>query len=173
MSEHEPAALKDTDAGTSAECQEAGLLENFSFFPKPDATAQLFGLAPLSQSLPDTFAEMVNCYEELLCDVTERAGHGLEPHVSETLRIMSQELGILKAGPRDVIDIHVTAIKHRLNEVPKDRAGVYVQKSRLSVLEFMGYLAAYYRNYAYMPERYKQNSNDIPAMLAGNSDEEK
>ncbi|MBF0345165.1 MAG: hypothetical protein HQL06_13170 [Nitrospirae bacterium] len=149
--------------------QEPGLGDIFSFFPKPTATAQLFGLAPLSQSLPETFTEMVNCYEELLCNVVECRQQRLELYTSEVLRVLGQELGLLKAGPRDVLDIHVAALKHRAKEIRPDMLKNYLERSPLLALEFMGNLAAYYRNYAYLPKKHEQNSKDIPAMLADTS----
>ncbi|KJU86111.1 response regulator receiver protein [Candidatus Magnetobacterium bavaricum] len=164
--------VQDNDSGQDIDHEsgrELGLSEFFSFFPKTRVTAQLFGLAPLSQSLPDTFAEMVNCYEELLCDVVECKQQRMELYTSEVLRVLSQELGLLKAGPKDVLDIHVAALKHRRKEIQPDMLENYIERSPLLALEFMGNLVAYYRNYAYLPEKHKQNSKDIPAMLADTS----
>ncbi len=163
------AELKDMVEGLSDK-QETRPYDRFSFFPMTDITPQLFGLAPLSQSLPETFAEIVNCYGELLGELTKRRDNHVERYMTETLRVISQQLGLLKAGPKDVVEIHVTALKHKLHEIKQDKMHLYIERSRLLALDFMGYLVSYYRSYAYLSEKYKQNSLDISAMIADKSD---
>ena len=61
---------------------------------------------------------------------------------------MGEDIGFLNGRPRDVVEIHSTALKRKSNGAAPQRAQAYVQEGRLMVLEVMGYLASYYRNYS-------------------------
>jgi hypothetical protein len=51
------------------------------------------------------------------------------------------------AGPRDLVDMHGLALKIKTREVTPQKMGAYVEEGRFLILELMGYLAAFYRNY--------------------------
>ena len=54
---------------------------------------------------------------------------------------------MLSAGPRDVIDLHVSALQQRLDQAGREEAAALVEEGRLLVLELMGYVVTYYRSY--------------------------
>ena len=56
-------------------------------------------------------------------------------------------MGFLKAGPRDVIDIHTLTLRKKNEKATQAKAQAYVAEGRLMVLELMGYLTSYYRKY--------------------------
>jgi CheY-like chemotaxis protein len=109
-------------------------------------SAQLFGSGTLQQTLPDIFAEMVERYCVLLDLALEERAYRVEHNVSEGFLFMVERLGFLKAGPRDVIDIHSAALKHKIADASPARAQAYVEEGRLTALELMGDLVSYYRN---------------------------
>lgn len=62
------------------------------------------------------------------------------------LRALAHELGQRGAGPREVIDLHIAALKNVLDsQPPPTQAETDTQESRLVALELMGYLVLYYR----------------------------
>ncbi|MBF0565879.1 MAG: response regulator [Nitrospirae bacterium] len=129
------------------------LLDRFAFSPKNAITAQLFGFVPLCRSQPETFKELVACYEELLDEALKQQTHNavcdMFDNMSDKLQALSERLGFLRLGPREVIEIHATALRQQTQKVSQSKAMVYVEEGRNMVLELMGYLVSYYRKYSY------------------------
>ncbi len=121
-------------------------LEQLSAPPPATVTAQLFGVAPLRQSAPDAFKQLAQRYGELMDLALEQRAYRVEHDVSGELRSMSARLGFLRAGPRDVVEVHSNALKAKTRQAAPTRAQAYVEEGRLMVLELMGYLVSYYRN---------------------------
>jgi PAS domain S-box-containing protein len=130
----------------NARQKEMHALELLSGAPQAGVTAASFGLLPLRQSLPDTFKQMVARYQNLLELALERRIYKIEQDPSEDLREAAEQLGLLRAGPRDVVEIHMTALKQKVSGLNALKAQAYADEGRLIVLELMGYLASYYRN---------------------------
>ncbi len=64
----------------------------------------------------------------------------------DPIKKLAAELSFLKAGARDIIDIHKEALKYMLNEDSAKRAFLIKEESRIVLLEIMGYLLNFYRN---------------------------
>jgi hypothetical protein len=94
---------------------------------------------------PDLFCELVETYEVVLVRGLDRLIYNEEP-LSKPLRVMSSRLGLAGAGPRDVVEIHGMALRHRCEAQPPGAARALADEGRLMVLELMGYLAGFYRN---------------------------
>ncbi|NWJ94510.1 MAG: response regulator [Chloroflexi bacterium] len=141
--------LADLEQTQQREQQEREIqtLELFSSFLPTSVTAQTFGLGPLRNSLPEIFDDLVQRYSNLLDLALEQRLYKVEYAVSEALRALSERLGFLKSGPRDVVEIHSTALKKTLKGVTPQKAQAYTEEGRWMVLELMGYLVSYYRNY--------------------------
>jgi len=114
---------------------------------KTSVTARMFGSEPLKESVPDIFEELVAGYGDLLDLALEERAYKVEYNISEKLRIMADKLGFLKAGPRDVVEIHTKALKQKSKNATLAKAQAYVIEGRLMVLELMGFLTSYYRRY--------------------------
>lgn len=123
-------------------------LEQLSRSTGTTITARLFGATPLRESLPDLFNELVQSYGTLLDRALEQRTYKVDHKTSDELRLIAEQLGFLKASPRDVVKIHSTALKHKTDYAPPQKAQAYVEEGRMLVLELMGYLVSYYRNYA-------------------------
>jgi len=102
---------------------------------------------PLRKAVPDTFGEFVERYSLLMDLALEERAYKVDHNVSEVLRDLAEHVGLLRAGPRDVMEIHVKALKEKSRAVSSLKAQAYADEGRLMVLELMGYLVAYYRNY--------------------------
>jgi hypothetical protein len=96
---------------------------------------------------PDLFCELVETYEVILVRGLDRLIYKEEPP-SRPLRAMSTRLGLVGAGPRDVVEIHGLALRHQCETQPEGAARALADEGRLMVLELMGYLAGFYRNRA-------------------------
>lgn len=123
-------------------------LEHLSQPVNTTVTARLFGATPLRESLPDLFNELVQRYGHLLDIALEQRTYKVDYALSEDLRLIAEQLGFLKAGPRDVVKMHSTALKRKTTNAAPQKVQAYVEEGRLMVLELMGYLVSYYRNYA-------------------------
>ncbi|MCX8070177.1 MAG: hypothetical protein N2738_06710, partial [Thermodesulfovibrionales bacterium] len=62
-------------------------------------------------------------------------------------------LGLMRIGPRDLIEIHTTALKQLSKGMSSERAQAYVNEGKIMLIELMGYLVNYYRNYFIMTSK--------------------
>jgi len=110
-------------------------------------TAQRFGVLPLRDSMPRQFEDMVQTYARVLGDALDQRNFKVDRKTSQALHDLADQLGLLSAGPRDVIDLHVSGLKQRLAEADREESAALVEESRLLVLELMGHVVTYYRSY--------------------------
>jgi DNA-binding response OmpR family regulator len=128
--------------------RELDALKQFPYSTSTLVSARSFGLLPLRESLPDLFTELTQHYGELLDLALEQRLYKVHHPLSETLRALGEQLVFLKAGPRDVVQIHHATLEIKAAQVTPSRAQGYLEEGRLLVLELMGYVASYYRNQA-------------------------
>jgi PAS domain S-box-containing protein len=128
--------------------QELRALDVLSAPPQTTITAEAFGLIPLWQNLPDIFNKLVAQYVDLMDLALEQRVYKVEHHLSDRLRGVAQRLGQLRAGPRDVVELHTTALRVKTRGVSPLKSKAYVEEGHLLALELMGYLASYYRHLA-------------------------
>lgn len=114
--------------------------------PTP-VTAQRFGVLPMRDSLPAEFQRLARSYADILSLALEQRAYRVDRRTSRALQDLADELGALSAGPRDVIDLHVMALKERLAGANREQAAALTEEGRLLVLELMGYVVTYYRSY--------------------------
>jgi DNA-binding NarL/FixJ family response regulator len=130
------------------EAQELRAMESFVQPVATSVTAQMFGLVPLREALPGVYGELVLRYGELLEQSLEKRTYRVDHNISESLRAVADQLGFLRAGPRDVVDIHTAAVRQKMTSTNATKVQAYVEESRLTVLELMGYMVLFYRNYS-------------------------
>jgi DNA-binding response OmpR family regulator len=123
-------------------------LERLSQGGQQRVTARLYGTLPLKESLPDMFEDLVLTYTQMIEYSIENLFHKTSNNTTENLHELADELGQLKAGPRDVVAIHIEALKRKMGNTNPAKAKVYVEEGRILAFELMGYLALYYRNRA-------------------------
>jgi DNA-binding response OmpR family regulator len=128
-------------------------LEKLSASPPTPITSRSYGALPLRESHAAEFEALIAGCVRLLEAALEKQQYKGSPEDVETVRAMSDRLGFLRAGPRDVIDIYSSALKLRTASVSASRAKGYVEEGRLLVLELMGHLVSYYRSAACAPVR--------------------
>jgi hypothetical protein len=62
------------------------------------------------------------------------------------------QLGFMRCGPRDAIEIHTNALKLRIKGTPAEKAQAYLEEGRILVVELMGHLVSYYRSFYTTPQ---------------------
>ncbi len=113
-----------------------------------DVTGALYGKLPLKAYSKRHFEALVSRYRDLLDAVAEGQKYKVDHRVSARLRDMAGDLGVLKAGPRDLVEIHTEALGEIISTLTPQQEPLYAEEGRLMLLELMGYLAGYYRQFA-------------------------
>lgn len=127
--------------------RELGALERFSRSGSTGVTAELFGLGPLRETLLDVFEDLVGEYARILELSMEEHGFKTQHGTEQQLRTLSEQLGVLRAEPQDIVDIHTAALRRKRAGANARKAGAYAEEGRLLVLKLMGLLAAFYRDH--------------------------
>lgn len=126
--------------------RELEALESLAALPNIHVSGRSFGLASLRESRPYVFDDLVERYEVLMDVALEKRAFRVEDDSSKEVTAMAERLGALRAGPRDVVDIHIAALRNKNNQSNPIKAEAYAEESRLIALELMGELVSYYRN---------------------------
>jgi len=129
--------------------QELKSLARLSPPQRTAATAQAFGLQPLEQSSPNSFKQLVCRYGDLTELALEQRDFKVRHDISGKLQDIADELGFLKAGPRDVVEVHIAALRGKTGSaVNHARAQAYIEEARVMVLQLMGHMVSHYRTYS-------------------------
>ncbi|MBK1619730.1 hypothetical protein CKO42_15025 [Lamprobacter modestohalophilus] len=127
--------------------QEAMALERIGGVAKVRISASAFGLKPLRDSDPTLFTEIRDTYGQILRAAAERQVYQVQHPISDQLRKLADQLGFVRASPRDLIDIHSAALEIETHSVGPAHERLIINEGRITILELMGYLASYYRRY--------------------------
>ena len=109
-------------------------------------SARLLGVGPLSETAPAAFAELQAEYASLLGHALEQRIFRVENMVTLPLRDIAERLFQLRAGARDVTELHYRALSARAADEPPGRARALMEAARLTLLELMGRLLNAYRS---------------------------
>jgi DNA-binding response OmpR family regulator len=145
-------------------------LEGFAPSQQTAATAQAFGLKPLPQSFPSIFNKLVQHYGELMELALEQRAFRVEHDISGKLQSIAEELGFLHARPRDVVEIHSSALRNKTEAVNQARSQAYIEEGRIMVLQLMGHLLSHYRTYAMGAAIVKGGSKPVREKMAVRGD---
>ena len=128
--------------------EELQALTRLSVTSAANVTGLIDGLALLRESAPDLFRQLTRDYGDWLDLAWERRLYKIEPDISKNLRDMADQLGVVRARPRDLVELHTRALQDKIRDVPHAKAQVYVEEGRMMILELMGYLASFYRTHS-------------------------
>lgn len=112
-------------------------------------TAKHFGLESLTESNPDFFQELVGRFDELVNESLQLQMYKENTNFSLSISMLANDLGSINAEPRDVIDIYLSAIRTKSQTTGPKKFSYYNSEARLVVLELMGHLVSFYRNYSF------------------------
>lgn len=109
-------------------------------------TAKIYQQELLKEAYPDEFNKIYKEYITILNNAIHQRFYKTAENNSDFIKKLAKELAFLKAGARDVIDIHKEALKYNLNQNSAKKAFLYKEESRIVLLELMGYLLNHYKN---------------------------
>lgn len=113
---------------------------------------------------PETTADLVREYGDLLDRSLEQQVHWNQHLLTEDVSAFADRLGVLGAGPRDVIEVHKSAMNPKLEEKSSTKTRAYVDEGRLLMLQVMGYLVSFYRRLTWgVPTFTTRQANLVPA----------
>ena len=101
--------------------------------------------ASLRDALPRAFEELVDDYARLLDQAVEQVVYRVEHPLEAAVRGLARRAGELRAGPRDIVELHAAAIKARRREIGPQRMRLYMAEGQVRLLEVMGHLVTFYR----------------------------
>ena len=102
--------------------------------------------APLRAAFPDRFAELARDYGEILDRAVEQILRRRPLPPESGLQRLAGVAAELRAGPRDIVELHAAAMKQREAEHGPQRMKLYLAEGRVRLLELMGHLVTFYRD---------------------------
>lgn len=102
--------------------------------------------APLRAAFPERFAELARDYGEILDHAVEQILQRRPVLLEPRLQKLAGAAAELRAGPRDIVELHAAAMKQREAEQGPQRMKLYLAEGRLRLLELMGHLVTFYRD---------------------------
>lgn len=113
--------------------------------PSLPVAERAFGLPPLRENYPDVFAGHVLAYGVMLSQAIEHQVFDTRQQHSRELQAMAEQLGRYHARPRDIIDLHLAALRQQVQTATALKLQAYTEEGRWMALELMGHLASFYR----------------------------
>ena len=108
-------------------------------------TSLIYNAASLKTQYPESFQNILKEYDSILKDAIEERFFRVDKRLHEKLNHLSNNLGFLKAGAKDLMDIHRECIISRINKANVKEQKVTLEESRLLLIELMGNMINYYR----------------------------
>lgn len=102
--------------------------------------------APLRAAFPDRFGELASEYGEILDRAVEQILQRRPVSLEARLQRLAGLAAELRAGPRDIVELHTAAMKQRDAEHGPQRMKIYLAEGRVRLLELMGHLVTFYRD---------------------------
>lgn len=100
----------------------------------------------LRSGVHDHFESLRNRYAKILDQVLyEEAYKVSREHTRKVLRELAAEMAVMGAGPRDIIEVHTSALARLGVGATPERFEAVVEEGRLLVVEIMGYVLDHYR----------------------------
>ncbi|MBF0154919.1 MAG: response regulator [Magnetococcales bacterium] len=128
--------------------RELGSLDRLSERSLSRIAAEMLGIRELKRDYQDIFQRLVARFGVVLDQQIQMRTHKVTYNISDELKQLAAELGFLRCGPRDVVDLYLTTLEQR--EVPgyPQRNEAIHEECRYLAFELMGRLVSFYRPYA-------------------------
>ncbi len=102
-------------------------------------------LGPLKSTKPETFTQLTREYRTVFNLAIEQRVFKVEYDVSKQLQSLANVLGNNNASPRDVVELHTTALAFITKDAPLKKTAVYNEEGRYLLTGLLGHLCSYYR----------------------------
>lgn len=103
----------------------------------------------LAEEAPGAFDEAVERHLHILGLSIDEQIHRVDHKVRDRLRTFAEELGRLRATPRDLIEIHSRTLEKGAPQSSRKAEAAYIDEARMILVQAMGYLASFYRRLAF------------------------
>ena len=110
-------------------------------------TSRLYGGKSLHELAPRLFQDLSDEYGRLLIAALENQVKKTSRDISTELRDLADKIGAVSAGPRDVVEIHKSALRAITENKTPAKAQALTIEGRFLVLELMGHLVSFYRRH--------------------------
>jgi len=108
-------------------------------------TAALAGSGAIAVRQPELHAELIAAYHALLTPSLRGRGESFDVGREAAARFVTR-LGDAGGGPRDLLDVHTSALDRAIaSDDDQNRARAVILEARLIALQMMGMLVDYYR----------------------------
>ncbi len=101
---------------------------------------------PLRNAAPNEFERLTARYAEIVRKSMAEQAFKVSGHVADEVFELVADLGAMYLRPRDLIDIHVSAVKGRSQSRNARTDDYFVSEGRFVLIRALAYLASYYRN---------------------------
>jgi hypothetical protein len=137
-------------SGAAAGDREVRALERMARSSR-SVSAAAYGAGSLEGT--DVYPDLEDRYQRAVeAALDEQVYEGVEPRSPGLIRELGAYLGVLRAHPRDAVRLHLDVVRALGGSGGGGRpSAAYLNVGRLVLLEVLGHLAAYYRNYAWGP----------------------
>lgn len=139
-------AVREARADAVTADEEIGRLGALSGPAPSPVTGRSFGMQSLREKSPEEFDALLDAYDTLLDMLLERQARRLIDDYEPRLLRFAERLGMINAGPRDVVAIHKAVIAAKIAREPAMKTKAYCEEGRLLILQVMGHLASFYRS---------------------------
>lgn len=95
---------------------------------------------------PEQFQDCVSRYGDLLDAAVDARGFAFTPDIEMPARVLANRLGQLHVAARDIVELHLAALRSRSAGAASSRQQAYLEEGRVLSLQLMGYLLTYYRD---------------------------
>jgi PAS domain-containing protein len=140
----EARALREQLLARERELVSLGVLSSAERHP-PSAAYMPQADVPLRIARLAFFEEYVGRYAALLDAAVYERGFEIKD-TDAASRAMATGLGTLRASARDVVEIHLAALRSRSIGAAPSRQQAYLEEGRVLLLQLMGYMVSYYRD---------------------------
>lgn len=143
--------------------REQGSLERLADRGVSQIAAQMLGLQGLKEGYPDLFEQIVDRLAVAVGKLLRMRTHRVHFDLSAEMKQIAAELGFVRCGPRDVVDLYAAVL--RKSEAPGnfDRNEAVHEECRYLAFELMGHLVSFYRPYALGGQTRRGDRNIEPA----------
>ncbi|MBF0339420.1 MAG: response regulator [Magnetococcales bacterium] len=128
--------------------REQGSLDRLSERNLSRVAAQMLGIQELKRDYQDRFVNLVSRFGTVLDRQIQMRTHKVVYNISEEVKQIAAELGFLRCGPRDVVDIYLATLEQREEPVNLVKNEAIHEDCRYLAFELMGHLVSFYRPYA-------------------------
>lgn len=108
-------------------------------------TAAAFLEKPFREAEPESFFDLSKRYRVIIDQAEREKKYKTEIVSDRQLREFAGALGAWRLGPRDVVDLHMSALSDAGADANLRRKKMLAEEARFLLIELLGYLVMYYR----------------------------